>query len=134
MPRGVRTKRASPRILRRRARALDTAGCVSPKRVAAGVTPFSCCTASNTRSRLRSMSWTFITVIHIMNDIDLTNGPAGAYARRFHIGGANEKDRLARRLPGAGAPRRPGAGNDAAGGERFRREHPVREEPDALHP
>src|SRR5688500_5181747 len=91
MPRGVRTKRASPRILRRRARALDTAGCVSPRRVAAGVTPFSCSTASNTRSRFRSMSCTFMAVINIMSDIDLTNGLGDAYARRFTLGGAMKK-------------------------------------------
>ena len=39
-----------------------------------GVTPFSRSTASNTRSRLRSTSMIFISVIHIMSAIDLTNG------------------------------------------------------------
>src|SRR6185503_3322921 len=84
-------KSASPSSLRRRASALDTAGWVSPRRAAAGVTPFSCSTASNTRSRFRSISWTFMPVIHIMNDIDLTNGMADAYARRFTLGGAMKK-------------------------------------------
>ena len=54
--------------------AFDTAGCVNPRRPAAGVTPFSCSTASNTRSRLRSRSCTFMPVMNNMNDIDLTNG------------------------------------------------------------
>src|SRR5262249_45169565 len=45
------------------------------------VTPRSLSTASNTRSRFRSTSCTFMTVIHIMSVIDLTNGDRDAYAR-----------------------------------------------------
>src|SRR4051794_33288062 len=74
MPAGVRTKSASPKTARNRASALETAGCVSPRRAAAAVTARSRSTASNTRSRLRSTSWIFTMVINIIQDIDLTNG------------------------------------------------------------
>src|SRR5205823_850269 len=56
--------------------ALDTAGCVNPSRAAAAVTLRCWSTASNTRSRLRSRSATFMAVIHNMRDIDLTNSRA----------------------------------------------------------
>jgi len=83
MPAGVRTKSGSPKIARRRASAFDTAGCVRPRPAAAGVTPRSRSTASNTRSRLRSTSRTFTAVIHIMHAIDLTNSTRAAYPCGF---------------------------------------------------
>ena len=73
IPVGVRTKRASSNCTRRRASALDTAGCVSPRCRAASVTLRSRSTVSKTRNRLRSSPWTFMIVIHTMHRIDLTN-------------------------------------------------------------
>src|ERR1700744_1808432 len=69
MPAGVRTNKGSSKVVRRRASALLTAGCDSPRFLAATDIPRVFSTSRKITSKLRSRSRRFIAAgIHDVND------------------------------------------------------------------